>query len=249
MLQELIGIYGSGKRQTVARWINMAKAPFSSNAAIMGFLREKPYWPHGYVCGNVHFDGSDNNQRLNEEYAMAALQLLNEALAKSKPVNVTSFIAEYCKPMWVAQCWEKGTLGKFGSNVGKLPIFQRVMRHLKTEGLVLVLGNIIILFWTCLFKVSTQWGGPLRRSPHTLLSHWPIDSNEPGGRQEILACAKSATPLHGKNGSQGVQECSQLVVELQKLRDAATAAATAATGRGLVQQHYLVYVASQDMTQ
>ena len=165
MLQELIGIYGSGKRQTVARWINMAKAPFSSNAAIMGFLREKPYWPHGYVCGNVHFDGSDKNQRLNEEYAMAALQLLNEALAKSKPVNVTSFIAEYCKPMWVAQCWEKGTLGKFGSNVGKLPIFQRVMRHLKTEGLVLVLGNIIILFWTCLFKVSIQWGGTLAKKP------------------------------------------------------------------------------------
>ncbi|CAE7858103.1 unnamed protein product, partial [Symbiodinium necroappetens] len=181
---DLVALYGPGKRQTVARWINMAKAPFSSDDAIMGFLREKPYWPHGYVCGNPHFDGSDASARLNGDYMMAALKLLEEALAKSKAVNVSSFIGEYCKPMLIAQLWEKGTLAKFGNNVGKLPIFARVMRHLKTEG----------------------------------------------GRQEILACAKSATPLHGKNGAEGVKECSQLVAELQKLRDAATAAATTASG-------------------
>ena len=97
----------------------MAKAPFSSNDTIMGFLREKPYWPHGYVCGNQHFDGSDANQRLNEEYAMVSLKLQDEALAKSKAVYVTSFIGEYCQPMLIAQCWEKGTLNRFGSNVGK----------------------------------------------------------------------------------------------------------------------------------
>ena len=80
MPQELVAIYGHGKRMTVARWINMAKAPFSSDDAIMGFLRGKPYWPHGYVCGNVHFDGGDASQRLTGEYGLAALKLLDEAL-------------------------------------------------------------------------------------------------------------------------------------------------------------------------
>ena len=124
--------------------------------------------------------------------------------------------------MFIAQSWEKGVLNKFGSNVGRLPIFQRVMRYLKTEGsATLVLDCILKLGGHAFFR-----GGFFSETP--VLAFTPIG---PGGRQEILACAKSATPLHGKNGAEGVKECSQLVVELQKLRDAATAAATAAAGR------------------
>ena len=100
----------------------------------MGFLRSKNEWPHGYVIGNKYFDGTDGSQRLPNEWALKALILVDEALAKGRPVNTASFSAEYCRPMLMASSWVRFMTSKFGANAMALPIARRVVRMLQSEG-------------------------------------------------------------------------------------------------------------------
>ena len=79
--------------------------------------------------------------------------------------------------MFIAQSWEKGVLNKFGSNVGRLPIFQRVMRYLKTEGsATLVLDCILKLGGHAFFR-----GGFF--SETRVLAFTPVGPDQVGGRR------------------------------------------------------------------
>lgn len=84
--------------------------------------------------GNKYFVDESPKVRLPEEYALYALQLLEQKLESDISISVSSFAQDFCQPMSTVHSWKKQMLQRFGTAIGNAPAFQRVMRMLTSEG-------------------------------------------------------------------------------------------------------------------
>lgn len=124
--------------------------------------------------GNRYFVAEEASQRLPEDscvtmvwtpesfsessrqdWAMASLELLNETLCKRKAVHVNTFISDFCRPMHAAAQWIKFLQTKFGAAAVKLPVVQRCIRLLQSEG---ALRNRAVC---CCFAIAHSFPIPL----------------------------------------------------------------------------------------
>ena len=90
--------------------------------------------------GNKYFVGQsiEISHRLPDVWLLAALKLLDEALAGNRAVSGKVFENEFCRPMSIAYNWHRFICNKFGQAVAKLPVTQRVMRVLTTDGWIML---------------------------------------------------------------------------------------------------------------
>ena len=86
------------------------------------------------VMGNKYFVDESPKVRLPEEYALYALQLLEQKLESDISISVSSFAQDFCQPMSTVHSWKKQMLQRFGTAIGNAPAFQRVTRMLTSEG-------------------------------------------------------------------------------------------------------------------